>query len=123
MLPAGLLQARTQVPEALRTRVAAGAATLLSVAPITAPATSELEAAAAQVLQGLADGLVVAGRGEPLASARPDLHQWHLRPAGTARAGRHMQPIPGGMAGAERIVRVLGLRAVGTTRVQQERLW
>ena len=123
VLPAGLLQARTQVPEALRTSVADGAATLLSVAPITAPATSELEAAAAQVLQALADGLVVAGRGAGLAVARPDLHQWHLRPAGTARAGRPMQPIPGGAAGAARIVRALGIRGVGTAQVQQERLW
>ena len=123
VLPAGVLQARTQVPEALRTRVAAGAATLLSVAPITAPATPALEAAAAQVLQGLADGLVVAGRGEGLATARPDLHQWHLRPAGTARAGWQMQPIPGGAAGAERIARALGLHAVGTAQVQQERVW
>ena len=122
-LPAGLLQARTQVPEALRTSVADGAATLLSVAPITAPATPALEAAAAQVLQGLADWLVVAGRGEGRAAARPDLHQWHLRPAGTARAGRQMQQIPGGAAGAARIVRALGIRAVGPEQVQQERLW
>ena len=123
VLPAGLLQARTQVPEGLRTRVAAGAATLLSVAPITAPATPALESAAAQVLQGLADGLVVAGRGAGLGAARPDLHQWHLRPAGTARASRQMQQIPGGAAGAARIVRALGIRAVGTAHVQQERLW
>ncbi len=123
VLPAGVLQARTQVPEALRTSTAAGAATLLSVAPITAPATAELEAAAAQVLQGLADGLVVAGRGAGLAAVRSDLHRWHLRPVGTARAGRQLQQLPGGAAGAERIVQALGIRAVGTAQVQQERLW
>ena len=122
-LPAGLLRARTEVPEALRTSVADGAATLLSVAPINAPATPELEAVAAQVLQVLADGLVVAGSGGGPASARPDLHQWHLSTPGAARSGRQARGIRGGAAGAERIARALGMRSVGTALMQQERLW
>ncbi len=100
-----------------------GAATLLSVAPLTAQATPALEAVAATVLQALADGLVVAGTGAGPAPARPDLHHWQLRSGGAANVGQAARPIRGGAAGAARIARVLGLQAVGRGRVQQERLW
>jgi hypothetical protein len=123
VLAAGLFVARSQVPEGLRTSVAAGIATLLSVAPLTAQATPALEVVAATVLQALADGVVVAGTGAGPAPARPDLHHWQLRTGGAANVGHAARPIRGGVAGAERIARVLGLRAVGAARVQQERLW
>ncbi len=74
------------------------------------------------MLQALANGLVVAGRGVAPTLARADLHQWHLRPAGAAHLGPGARPIRGA-AGAERIARVLGLREVDTVRVQQGRLW
>jgi hypothetical protein len=104
-------------------KVDAGAATLLSVAPLKARATPALDAVAAVVLQALADGLVVAGRGAGPAGACPELPQWQLRSPGAAPVGPTAHPIRGGMAGAERISRALGLRVVGTTRVQQERFW
>jgi hypothetical protein len=123
VLADGLLLARAQVPAALRTSVGAGGATLLSVAPLTARATPALEGVAAVVLQALAAGLVVAGSGAGPTPARPDLHQWQLSLAGAANVGRAARQLRGGAAGAERIARVLGLRQVGTARVQQERLW
>ena len=123
VLAAGMLLARSQVPAGLRTSVGEGTATLLSVAPLTAQATPALEAVAATVLQALADGVVVAGTGAGPAPARPDLHHWQLRAGGAANVGHAARPIRGGVAGAERIARVLGLRAVGVARVQQERLW
>jgi ABC-type glutathione transport system ATPase component len=123
VLAAGLLVARPRVPAALRTGVGDGAATLLSVAPLTARATPALEAVAAMVLQALADGLVVAGTGAGPAPSRPDLHQWQLSAGGAANVGHAARQIQGGPAGAERIARALGLRDVGTVRVQQARLW
>ena len=123
VLAAGLLVARPQVPEGLRTSVGKGAATLLSVAPLTAEATPALEGVAAVVLQALADGLVVAGTAAGPAPSRPDLHQWQLSTGGAANVGHATWQIRGGPSGAERIARALGLQEVGTARVQQERFW
>jgi hypothetical protein len=122
VLPFGLLLTRQRVPDVLREAVVAGHSTLLSLAPVNAQATPELELAARLMLLKLADGIILADL-TPSVSPPPTIHQWHLQSGSVVRRSTLQKGIPGGEAGAHLIARSLGIRLAGTRIVQQERLW
>jgi hypothetical protein len=121
ILPFGLLLARSRVPDPLRSAVTQGRATLLSVAPVNAPATPVLETIAEQTLIALADGLVMAGASHNHA-VRPDLHHWRIGADGFIVPNRPEKNARGD-TGTAIIARALGIRPLGESTVQQEPLW
>ncbi len=120
VVPFGLLLARSRVPDPLREAVAAGQATLLSVASVNAAPTVTAEELARHVLLTLADGIVLTKGAEiALPTLRPDIHLWTL--AGSSSGSiKRLRP---GEAGARTIARAIGIRPAGDTQVTQERLW
>jgi hypothetical protein len=120
VVPYGLLLARSRVPDPLREAVAAGQATLLSVASVNAAPTGMAEDLARRVLLTLADGVVMTkGTEIALPTPRPDIHLWTL--AGSSSGSiKRLRP---GEAGARTIARAIGIRLAGDTKVTQERLW